>query len=211
MVPETTIPGPNLFTPYSSIAWSISDLYAGDTVADVVYVTENGSGDGSSWDTAANASDLWTKLAALNDPGAGKVSFLLVGAGTYTVQQALAMEKRVAIVGGWSAVSSSPWERNEGDTTVFDGNNSYRVFDNQGEVNSDPFTDKAMLHSVTVSNGSVTGDGAGMYNNSFSPTLINVTFLNNQATLETGVGWITPIIPLPTLINVTFFGQFRQH
>ena len=188
--------------------WSALKNYSGYEVHDVVYVTESGGGagsnDGSSWATAAAASDLKTKLEGLGASEPSKVSFLLVGVGTYSAK-ALEMKNNVAIVGGWKA--DGGWERPDTGTTIFDGGAggstvTDRVFYNMhGEAT--PLTDTALLHSVTVRNGNVDGPGGGMYNMYASPTLIDVTFSNNTANNNSGGGMYNEHSS-PTLIDVTF-------
>ncbi len=187
--------------------WSALKNYSGCEVHDVVYVTESGGGnnDGLSWDNAAAGSELDTKLKGLGASEPRKVSFLLVGVGTYSAK-ALKMKNNVAIVGGWKA--DGGWERPDAVTTIFDGGSdgstvTDRVFDNT-HVADAPLTDTALLHSVTVSNGNVDdGPGGGMYNMYASPTLIDVTFSNNTANNNSGGGMYNALSS-PKLFNVKF-------
>ncbi len=189
---------------YSAFTQSALGGYPNHEVAKVVYFTETGSGDGSSWSNAAGASDLKTTLDGLTDSEADKVSFLLVAAGNYATGVALKMKNRVAIVGGWPVAGG--WDRSALETTTFDGNTSHRVFDNTYNF-STSLTGTALLHSVTVSNGVAVTDGGGMYNEYSSPTLIDVHFDNNSATSGNGGGMANSQASSPTLNNVVFSGN----
>ena len=179
--------------------------YAGDTVKEVVYVTVDGTGNGTSWADAAGANELKTKLNSLTDPGEAHVSFLLVGDGTYPAN-ALKMKNRVAIIGGWMANGDWRHDFENDPRTIFSGDKRNRVFDNTYS-SSELLTETALLHSVTVQDGGPSDvNGGGMYNNYSSPTLIGVTFSGNDAGSGNGGGMYNNYSS-PTLMGVTFSGN----
>ncbi len=215
MMANKSIPNPYALglSTYSSFTRSVLGGYAGYDVGEVVYVTEQGTGteDGSSWDNAAAGSVLKDKLDGLAAPGTNEVSFLLVGQGTYDTA-ALKMQNRVAIVGGWN----DGWNRPDTatatatatNTTIFNGSDTHRVFDNS-YTDAVPLTGTALLHSVTVQGGNAgTMNGGGMYNAYSSPTLIDVTFSGNKVDGSDGRGGgMYNAYSSPHLINVTFSGN----
>ncbi len=177
--------------------------YAGYTVKEVVYVTVDGAGSGTSWDDAAGKNDLKTRLDSLTDPGEAHVSFLLVGDGTYLANE-LMMKNRVAIIGGWMANGDWRHEFENDPLTIFSGDEENRVFVNTYSFD-DPLTETALLHSVKVQGGGPSDvNGGGMYNSYSSPRLIGVTFSGNDA--GSGGGMYNNYSS-PTLMGVTFSGN----
>ncbi len=176
-----------------------SNYIAGaDVIARYVKETVSGSGDGSSW---ANASgDIQAVVDGIGDAIDSKIYVVLVASGTYKPSSSYAMKNHVALVGSFTAGSSGDYDRLE--ETRLDGNNDKGVFNNS-DLDS-----TALLYGVVITNGNSTF-GGGVYNWSSSPTLINVTFSDNEATV--GGGMFNNSSSSPTLINVTFSGNTAQN
>ncbi len=176
-----------------------SNYIAGaDVIARYVKETGTGNSDGSSW---ANASgDIQAVVDGIGDAIDSKIYVVLVASGTYNPAASYVMKNHVALVGGFTAGSSGDYDRLE--ETRLDGNNDKRVFNNSSLDNT------ALLYGVVITNGNANnGSGGGMYNTSSSPTLINVTFSDNEADWGGGMDNISSS---PTLINVTFSGNTAQ-
>jgi predicted outer membrane repeat protein len=92
------------------------------------------------------------------------------------------------------------------DTVNIIGSNAYHVISNQG------VTDAAILDGFSITAGQANNypddDGGGMYNDSSSPTLTNVTFSGNSA--EGDGGGMYNDSSSPTLTNVTFSGNSAE-
>ncbi|OQX28970.1 MAG: hypothetical protein B0D92_06215 [Spirochaeta sp. LUC14_002_19_P3] len=157
--------------------------------------TATGTGDGSSWD---NAGTFVNVMDDISDATANKVYVVLVASGTYTHTASFAMKNNVAIVGGFTAGSFSRGT----DATVFDGENTRRVFNNEFTAEA-PLTNSALLYGVTITKGdAATDNGGGMQNENASPILNNVTLSGNSAT-NNGGGMFN-FSSSPILNNVTF-------
>ncbi len=176
-----------------------SNYIAGaDVIARYVKETGTGNSDGSSW---ANASgDIQAVVDGIGDAIDSKIYVVLVASGTYKPSSSYAMKNHVALVGGFTAGSSGDYDRLE--ETRLDGNNDKRVFNNSSLDNT------ALLYGVVITNGNSSIFGGGMYNYHSSPTLINVTFSDNEATVGGGMDNTSSS---PTLINVTFSGNTAQN
>ncbi len=168
------------------------------------YVKKNGIGDGSSW---ANASgDIQAVIDGIGDANENRVYVVLVASGHYQPIISYALKNHVALVGGFMAGS---YDRV--DETHLDGNEQKRLFyHNELGLNN-----KAILYGVVIKNGLANrgeevNRGGGMYNKSSSPTLIEVTFLNNTCnyfySYNFGGGMYNENSS-PTLIKVTFSGN----
>ena len=162
------------------------------------YVVPNGAGnkDGTSW---ANAyADVQTAIDSAYNAGGGEV---WIAKGTYKHGSAMTMKNNVHIYGGFAGTETSKEERVEGNNTILDGEGKYRVFYNYYS-SSNPLTNSAKLDNVTIQNGYVSGEGAGMYNYYASPEITNCTFSNNSA--EYSGGGMYNSEGSPTLTNCTF-------
>ena len=164
--------------------------------------------DCSSW---ANACSLQT---ALTDSGSGDQ--IWVAAGMYKPGAArtdtFQLKNGVAVYGGFAGTETLLTERNpaanvailsgdlNGDDSGFtnNGENSYHVVTGSGTDNT------AVLDGFTITGGNANGsfpndNGGGMYNNTGSPTLFNVTFSGNSAIY--GGGGMYNYTSSPTLTN----------
>jgi hypothetical protein len=171
-----------------------------------------GANSGTSW------ADAYTDLqSALADTGCSEV---WVASGTYYPTSGTSrtatfqLKNGVALYGGFSGAETVRDQRNpdpatnntvlSGDigTPGVTGDNSYHIVTGSGTDNTaglDGFT-------VTAGNASPSQGGGGMYNNPGSPTLTNVTFSSNRASLNGG-GMYNNSGSSPGLTNVTFSGN----
>jgi hypothetical protein len=185
-----------------------------------------GLGDCSSWD---NACDLQT---ALNGSTVGDE--IWVGAGVHKpttvdteITATFQLKSDVAIYGGFAMTETQRDQRNitanitvlsgdiDGndltdphsvvtDTHYITGTNAYHVVTGSGVSTT------AVLDGFTVTGGnanssSLNDSGGGMYNDSGSPTLNNITFSGNAA--SAGGGMCNSNYSSPALNNVTFSGN----
>ena len=163
------------------------------------YVVPNGAGSktGTSW---ANAyADVQTAIDSASNAGGGEV---WIAKGTYKHGSAMTMKNNVAIYGGFAGTETSKDQRTSGNNTILDGENSYRVFNNN-YTESNPLTNSAKLDNVTIQNGKISGNGAGMYNCCASPEITNCTFSGNS-TSSNGGGMYNASSLSPVLTNCTF-------
>ncbi len=154
----------------------LSGKYASGTPVGSYYVTANGNGnkDGSSWINAVPFNNLEGIINGITDASDTKVYLIFVAAGeTHTPQSPLSMKDHVVIVGGYDSLGRGYSK----EKTVFDGDDRIRLFEN---INNN-LTEKAVLLDVIIQKGRSTVKGGGMYNENSSPSLMYVTFLNNQA------------------------------
>jgi hypothetical protein len=221
-----------------------------ETMDSIIYVDVDATGnnDGTSWD------DAFTDLQPAMEASA-EGDQVWVAAGTYlpTAEHCGAGERYksfqlkngVAVYGGFDpSVGDIDWEDRdwEGNATVLSGeigtpgdnsDNSYHVFCHPAGLNLDS---SAVLDGIMVQDGNANSDisplgGGGMYNESSSPSLTNVTFNDNSAisgggmrnasnsspilsnvtfssNISTGsAGGMSNSYSAPTLINVTFTGN----
>ena len=161
------------------------------------YVKANATGanNGTSW---ANA---YTNFqTAVNAAAAGEEVW--VAAGTYQPAsgQFFAMKEGVKIYGGFAGnegtLSARNWTTN---VTTLQGNGSYVI---KNELNG--LTNAAVLDGFTVTGGSAVVAGAGMYNASTSPTVINCTFSGNTATYGAGAIYNYQCSTPPLITNCVF-------
>ena len=196
-----------------------------DSVIIYVNATNGTGGDGENWGEAYN--DLQLALDKASDKlNAGAIAVQIwLAQGTYTPTKEMGMpgeprtvsfqlRNNVAIYGGFNGtetdVTARDWRKNptilsgdigtQGDNT----DNAYHVFYHAG-LN---LNDKAILDGVTIKDGNANDSarphnvGGGMYNLSSSPTLKNIIFENNEATL--GGGMYNGPGSKVTLTNATF-------
>jgi len=152
----------------------------------IVYVTQGGTGNGSSWGSAT--ADL---QGAINANGVTKV---FVAIGVYpspdptTGSKGFRMKNNVAIYGGFdpgSGITDLSHNRimpNPANTqgSVLTGQNNRRVVSNDGDT---PLylNNTAILDGFTIMNGKHSGiGGAGIYNWYSSPALNNLVIRNNN-------------------------------
>ena len=181
-----------------------------------------GSGNCSSWTNACtlqtaltnavSGDEIWVKRGVHYPGAAGNRN------ATFTLRNG------VALYGGFAGTETSRNERNwqtnltilSGDIDRNDintdgnyiaetwndiqGNNAYHVVTGGGTNNT------AVLDGFVITAGQANYRGGGMYNDSSSPTLSNLTFSGNTATWDGG-GMYNYDNSNPTLTNVTFSGN----
>ncbi len=188
---------------YGNMGESVFSRYTPGAALEIRYVAQvvSGTGDGSSW---ANASgDIQAMIDGINDASKDKIYMIMIESGTYTPIDTYVMKNHVALIGGFIAGSDDRMGK-----THLDGNNNKRVFSN----NNNGLDQTALLYGVTVANGRA-GWGGGMYNFNSSPTLINVTFSDNEADTDGGAMYNSGVqfddsqSSSPILINVTFLNN----
>ena len=150
----------------------------------IIYVSEDGTGDGSSW---ANATNKLQFASALSSGGGTRV---WVKAGTYygdtsDAEGAFSVSKSNRIYGGFEGNESPDFDLSlrdfEKNTTILDGQGARRVLlQDQAFTTSTP----AIWDGFTIQNGNI-GSGAGAYLNNYV-TLNNCTIINNEASMYGG-------------------------
>ncbi|MFJ7734766.1 S-layer homology domain-containing protein [Lysinibacillus sp. NPDC097287] len=195
------------------------------TTADsaIIYVNEASSagGDGGSWATAYN--DLQAALDQATDGNQ-----IWIATGTYKPSKqsdvkdsrtvSFQMKNEVGIYGGFVGTETTLAERDfktnetilSGDIGIVGDNkdNAYHVFYHPQTLS---LTDTAILDGVTISEGNASvpllnvpeSSGGGMYNASSSPTVTNVKFIGNTASVFGG-GMNNWSSSSPSLMNVEF-------
>ena len=138
-----------------------------------VYVNKSnstGPWDGRSWGTAFR--DIQSGVNTALADGGGEV---WVKGGVYiaATDPVVTMKPSVSLYGGFAGTEFDRNARNAvANTTTIDGENARRCIIGANQATLDGFT---------VTRGLSTGDGAGMYNVSASPTVANCTFSVNKA------------------------------
>ncbi len=191
-----------------------TSLFAGQ----VFYVVKGGAGkkDGSSWANACadvqTAIDKAFEVATADNP-----SEVWIAKGTYKHGSRMTMKNNVAIYGGFKGTETSKDQRESGNNTYLDGENSYRVFYNS-RVN-----DTSKLDNVTIQHGYANdGDnritnedaGGGMFNDDYStPIITNCIFVNNTASRGAGVynNYSTSKMINCSIINNFGYGVANNH
>jgi hypothetical protein len=164
----------------------------------VVFVRAGGTGNGSSW--AAATASVQAAIDATAAQGGGEV---WVAAGRYDEERpggSLAMASGVDLYGGFTGTETAreqrDWAANE---TIIDG---ARANAGQRAARVVLGADNARLDGFTIRGGRGES-GAGMTNDGVSPTVVNCTFLNNQATTYGG-GVLNTGGAAPTFENCFF-------
>jgi predicted outer membrane repeat protein len=176
----------------------------GAQAATIIRVTPGGSASFPCGDSWANACELQT---ALTNASAGYE--IWAAAGTYKPgtnrEDTFQLMSGVALYGGFAGTETTREQRDwEANLTVLSGDigveadssdNSYHVVTGSGVDAT------AVLDGFTVTGGNGSLAGGGMYNQNGSPSLGNVTFIENSADSGGGMG---NSFSSPTLTNVTF-------
>ena len=150
----------------------------------IIYVSEEGTGDGSSW---VNATNKLQFASALSSGGGTKV---WVKAGTYygdttDAEGAFNISKNNRVYGGFEGDEGPDYDLSLRDfdknTTILDGQNQRRVL-----LLDEPLTSASMAiwDGFTIQNGNA-GSGAGVYLNNYV-TLTNCNIYNNEASMYGG-------------------------
>ncbi|MCR4857286.1 MAG: C10 family peptidase [Bacteroidales bacterium] len=157
---------------------------------DHIYVTENGTGDGSSWTTATG--DLQGALnTALNIRNTyGVTPDVWVAAGTYygdtTSSNAFTMVEGVNVYGGFAGNEPANYDLSQrnfvANETVLDGDSARRVLYQSANFNTETKWD-----GFTIRNGQTSGSGAGAYLRK-NAVLSQCRIQNNTSTNNSGGG-----------------------
>ena len=150
----------------------------------IIYVSEDGTGDGSSWGNATNKLQF---ASALSSGGGTRV---WVKAGTYygdttDAEGAFSISKNNRVYGGFEGDEAPDFDLSLRDfdknTTILDGQGARRVL-----LQDQAFTSAtlAIWDGFTIQNGNV-GSGAGTYLNNYV-TLNNCNIINNEASMYGG-------------------------
>ena len=165
----------------------VSNIYPVSIQADengIIYVSADGTGDGSSW---ANATDKLQFASALSSGGSTRV---WVKAGTYygditDTEGAFYVTAYNRVYGGFEGIEPPDYDLSLRDfdknATILDGQNQRRVL-----LQNEAFSSASMpiWDGFTIQNGSI-GSGAGAYLNNYV-TLNNCNIINNTATMYGG-------------------------
>ena len=150
----------------------------------IIYVTEDGTGDGSSW---ANATNKLHFASALSSGGGTKV---WVKAGTYygdisDAEGAFSISANNRVYGGFHGDEAPDYDLSlrdfDKDPTILDGQGARRVL-----LQDQAYTSATMpiWDGFIIQNGAI-GSGAGVYLNNYV-TLNNCSIINNTATMYGG-------------------------
>ena len=169
----------------------------------IIYVTENGTGNGSSWGSATG--NLHDAIHSTN------VQKVFVATGNYNVgDHSFVMKNGVEIYGGFEPVNGITTlahnrilpNKGMGDGSVLNGQNARPVIwnDDNGLNNS------AILDGFTITGG----NGGGIYNKRVSPTFNNLVISNNS-TGNNGGGGMDNFISSPVITNVVFLNNTANY
>jgi Right handed beta helix region/Secretion system C-terminal sorting domain len=154
-----------------------------------------GANNGTSWANAYTNFQIAVNAASSGDE-------VWVAAGTYQPAsgQTFAMKEGVKIYGGFVGNEGTLGARNwTSNVTILQGNGSYVI---KNELNG--LTNAAVLDGFTVIGGSAVVAGAGMYNASSSPSVVNCTFSGNTATYGAGAIYNYQCSTPPMITNCIF-------
>ena len=161
----------------------------------IVYVTPNGTGNGSSWLNPTG--DLHN---AIHTDGVQKV---FVAVGNYDVgDNSFVMKNNVAIYGGFDPASGIEDlddnrilpNKGMGEGSVLNGQNARPVIWND----NNSLNNSALLDGFTIKNGYNSGNGGGIYCYNSAPKLINLVIKNNSA--NNGAGMYC----FPSNVNISY-------
>ena len=166
---------------------AVTNLFPVSIQADdngIIYVSEDGTGDGSSWE---NATDKLQFASALSSGGSTKV---WVKAGTYygdtsDTEGAFSISARNRVYGGFEGNEAPDYDLSlrdfEKNPTILDGQGARRVL-----LQDQAFTSASMpiWDGFIIQNGAI-GSGAGVYLNNYV-TLNNCIIRNNEASMYGG-------------------------
>ena len=172
---------------FNSSQAAVMNIYPASIQADangIIYVSEDGTGDGSSW---ANATNKLQYASVLSSGGSTKV---WVKKGTYygdttDTEGAFNVSKYNRIYGGFNGDEAPDYDLSlrdfEKNPTILDGQGARRVL-----MQDQAFTSASMAiwDGFILQNGN-TGTGAGAYLNNYV-TLNNCTIINNTASMYGG-------------------------
>ncbi len=167
------------------------------SAAGILYVKAGHTGNCASW---AKACDLQTALTRATSGTA-----IWVAAGTYkpgtTRTATFRLKNGVAIYGGFAGTETALNQRNPTThVTILSGNIGNGTNSNHVVTG----TTGATLDGFTITGGSATSSGGGMYSTG-NPVLVNIIFRSNRASSDGG--GMENYFGNPTLTNVTFIGN----
>ena len=174
----------NGFNQGQAVVNNIFPIYIQADANGIIYVSEDGNGDGSSWD---NATDKLQFASALSSGGSTKV---WVKTGTYygdttDTEGAFYISSNNRVYGGFEGDEDPDFDLSlrdfEKNPTILDGQGARRVLlqDQAFTAASIPVWD-----GFIIQNGAI-GSGAGAYLNNYV-TLNNCTIINNEASMYGG-------------------------
>ena len=176
--------------PDSVSSWKSTFFTTGVACTDHIYVTENGTGDGSSWALATN--DLQFALSTALDIQNvyGLTLDVWVANGTYygdtSSMNAFTMVEGVNVYGGFAGNEPANYDlslRNfETHATILDGASARRVLNQPVFFNTQTTWD-----GFTIQHGQIAGDGAGAYLRN-KGRLSQCKILDNVSTTSDGGG-----------------------
>ncbi|MBJ2125964.1 MBG domain-containing protein [Flavobacterium sp. IB48] len=160
----------------------------------ILYVKQNGSGDGSSWNSPLSNLELaLTRASNINsvhtdDTDPKKVKKIFVAKGTYQVTsgKSYIMPKNIEIYGGFdpdNAITNLTHQRitgNLNDGSILKGNNASVIKNDDNSL-----TSSALLNGFTITSGSAT-NGGGIYNKKVTARFENCIIRANNATTNGG-------------------------
>jgi len=178
-----------------------------------------GSTDGSSWDNAyadlqvaiENATEVWVAAGTYMPQS-------WPNGGTAEREKHFSLRNDTFVYGGFAGTETLLSERNvSANPTILSGDigvvgttsdNCYHVFYHPNGLNLDA---SAILDGFIIAAGNANGSsphnrGAGMYNNTSSPAIINCTFSDNTAS-SNGGGIYNVTLSFPTITDCTFNGN----
>ncbi|AWK05772.1 hypothetical protein HYN56_16640 [Flavobacterium crocinum] len=160
----------------------------------ILYVKQNGNGDGTSWNSAlSNLEVALTKASNINsvhtdDNDPKKVKKIFVAKGTYQLAsgKSYIMPKNVEIYGGFdpdNAITNLTHQRitgNLNDGSILKGNNASVIKNDDNSL-----TGNALLNGFTITGGNAT-NGGGIYNKKVTAKFENCIIRSNNATTNGG-------------------------
>jgi hypothetical protein len=166
--------------------------YENQANATRMYVKPGGTGNGLSW---ANATGNFQ--TAVNTAVSGMEVWVAAGEYQPASGQSFSMKEGVTIYGGFPAtgnpgMNDRNWKTN---ATILKGNNASVVYNTT-------LTVAAVLDGFTLRDGAG-ANGGGMYNNTASPTLRNLTIKNNSVSNEGTAMYNVNSSPTITNIEIT--------
>lgn len=140
----------------------------------IMYVKENGTGDGSSWENASG--DLMAAIAYMEFQWYGEI---WVASGTYQPppNESFTMLRYVGIYGGFNGTETSRDQRDwVANPTYLKGNGASVIYNDTNSLN-----EESVLDGFYIINGYSETSGGGIYNNRTHPTISNCVFSGNTA------------------------------
>ena len=183
----------------SLCGWGVSTMakQVDDIIPDgnqIVYVTQDGRGDGSSWESATS-----NLQAAIN---ADHVRQVWVAEGIYqpAVGEAFKLVNNVEVYGGFHVDDANTFDKRNWRAyeTILQGNGNGVVLNQYTEDH--PLTRSAVLDGFTITGGEADDSGGGVYNMHASPVLRNLVIKGNHAAVGGGVA---NVYANPILVGVT--------